>query len=367
MPRVLTVDDSRAIRSIVGKQLTELGCEYEDAEDGQQGLNKLAASRFDLVILDVTMPVMDGPTMLAQMRARGDKTPVLMLTSESKGSIVAGVMKSGISDYILKPFQPDELRAKIRKVIKLPEPAAGAPAAAAGAKTPADVLLVDDIENVAKRFRTLLPAHFSMEHSTTSAQAVALCRERTFRVVLLDSEMPETDMAVFFKQLRILQPQATFLSMPLRTAKGAEAEAKEHGYESVLYKPFDPAEIEDMVQRLLDSQDPLKMEENIITINKFSGRDDKMERYFRDLTALLEKAVDDIAAACFDSVMIDIGHAPLKAERLPKLVLTLSERAARAGLAIRLVGTHETQQLLKSFADTGNVPFYESVAAAKAA
>ena len=108
MPRVLTVDDSSTIRTIISKNLSELGFEIEQAEDGQQALGKLEEIVVDLILLDVTMPVMDGPTMLEQLRATGNKTPVIMLTSESKRSIVSGAVKLGIEDYILKPFKPEE-------------------------------------------------------------------------------------------------------------------------------------------------------------------------------------------------------------------------------------------------------------------
>lgn len=117
MPAILTVDDSRAVRSIVGKQVKGLGFDLLEAEDGVEGLERLAAAHVDLVLLDVNMPNMDGPTMLRKMRERGDQTPVIMLTSESTRSIVAGAIQQGISDYILKPFKPEELREKILSVL----------------------------------------------------------------------------------------------------------------------------------------------------------------------------------------------------------------------------------------------------------
>ena len=126
MPAILTVDDSRAVRTIVGKQVKELGFEVLEAEDGVQGLEQLAQAQVDLVLLDVTMPNMDGPTMLQKMREGGNGTPVIMLTSESKRSIVAGAMKVGISDYILTPFKPEELREKMLNVLRA-EPGAGEP------------------------------------------------------------------------------------------------------------------------------------------------------------------------------------------------------------------------------------------------
>src|ERR1051325_6859421 len=144
MPRILTIDDSSTIRSIITKQMTDLGFEVDHAEDGQQGLAKLKEISVDLILLDVTMPVMDGPTMLARLRETGNKTPVIMLTSESKRSVVATAMKIGIDDYILKPFKPEELRAKIGKALRLgspgvppARPAAPPPAAPEGTPAPA--------------------------------------------------------------------------------------------------------------------------------------------------------------------------------------------------------------------------------------
>ena len=119
MPRILTVDDSLTIRSLIARQMTELGHEIEHAEDGQQALTKLESMTVDLILLDVTMPVMDGPTMLGKLRATGNRTPVIMLTSESKRTIVSGAVKLGIEDYILKPFKPEELRAKVSKALHI--------------------------------------------------------------------------------------------------------------------------------------------------------------------------------------------------------------------------------------------------------
>src|SRR5436305_2432849 len=120
--RVLTVDDSRAIRMIVSKVIAEIGFDIDEAEDGEQGLAKLEEVQYDLVILDVTMPVLDGPGMLTRMRGAGNKTPVLMLTSESKRSIVSELMKLKIEDYILKPFKNDELKAKIARILRAKDP-----------------------------------------------------------------------------------------------------------------------------------------------------------------------------------------------------------------------------------------------------
>src|SRR5690242_2919253 len=195
MPIVLTVDDSRAVRTIVSKQVRDLGFDVAEAEDGVQGLSKLAECQYDLVILDVTMPNLDGPGMLQKMRDAGNATPVIMLTSESKRSIIAGAMKSGITDYILKPFKPEELRNKILSVLQggggvedvvASDQPGGAPAAGISPSAPApregaakqfcDVMVVDDMENVHKRLRGMLPNHLGMNGFTSAQSALASAR-----------------------------------------------------------------------------------------------------------------------------------------------------------------------------------------------
>src|SRR5689334_13195236 len=97
--------------------MRDLQFEVLQAEDGAKGLEVLASRQVDVVLLDVTMPVMDGPAMLRELRARGDRTPVILMTSECRRSIVAEALSLGLDEFILKPFKPDELRAKIFKAL----------------------------------------------------------------------------------------------------------------------------------------------------------------------------------------------------------------------------------------------------------
>ena len=119
MASILIVDDEEQVRHLMAGVLAEIGYDVREAGSGQEGLALYRERPADLVIMDITMPVMDGPEMLKRMREAGNKTPVIMLTSESKRSIISELMKQGIDDYILKPFKPEELRAKVAKSLKL--------------------------------------------------------------------------------------------------------------------------------------------------------------------------------------------------------------------------------------------------------
>ncbi|MGC3998690.1 MAG: response regulator [Anaeromyxobacter sp.] len=343
MPAILTVDDSRAVRTIVGKQVKELGFEVLEAEDGIQGLEQLANAQVDLVLLDVTMPNMDGPTMLQKMREGGNQTPVIMLTSESKRSIVAGAMKVGISDYILKPFKPEELRSKVLAVLQgesgadavadaAPPPAAvAAPAGGGMTAVPdgpgptaggaggrfVDIIVVDDMENVHKKLRSMLPGHVSLNAYTSAQQALTACRERVYRVVLVDTEIPDVNSAVLAQQLRVLQPHAAVVALALRTSNDVTKEVKEQGFDDVLFKPFRPEVIDDFLLRYFDNQDFLQVEDNVLKVAPFTGRADRVERFYGRLHGVFPDALEKVAAACYDEVVLDWAARRWRATACP--------------------------------------------------
>jgi DNA-binding response OmpR family regulator len=377
MPIVLTVDDSRAVRTIVSKQVRDLGFEVQEAEDGVQGLAKLADTRFDLVILDVTMPNMDGPTMLAKLREGGNTTPVIMLTSESKRSVVAGAMKSGITDYILKPFKPEELRAKILAVMQgddgavqaAPAGGAAAPAAAPApaGKEPVDLLLVDDMENVHKRLRGMVPQALTMKAFTTGPAALSAARDAACKVVIVDTEIPEVNSAVLAQQLKVLQPGATFVALALRTANDQTKELKEQGFADVLYKPFTQDHVEDFLAQYFDNQDSLVAQENVLRVAPFTGKPERLEKWFGRLGQLFPTVLSQLAAACHDSVVVDLGTMPPEGDRLAKLLISVSRQARDMGMELTLVGSPDTQKLLAGFEETSSMRFCASVEEARAA
>lgn len=380
MPRVMTVDDSRAVRSIIAKQLATLQCEIDEAEDGQQALERLQDISVDLILLDVTMPVMDGPTMLAKLREQGNTTPVVMLTSESKRSIVAEAMRQGIDDYILKPFKPEELVDKVRRALKLGNegapaqerresvvaPSGGGATASSEGKQFIDVMVIDDMENVGKRVRSLLPPHVTM-HSVTSAQAgVAACRERVCRVILIDYDLPDVNSGQLADQLRVIEPHAVFIALALKAAnvKAFMEEARSKGFIDVLFKPISPESVEDFMLQYFDKQDLLARVENVLTVSGYTGRVDRSERYFKRLEGLFTAELEIIASACFEDVVVDLSKVTANVDRLPRLLAEVNERAGEVGLKVRLLGSGELQKVLSGYEETKGLAFCSDVAAA---
>lgn len=389
MPKILTVDDSRAIRMIVSKQVTELGFEVEEAEDGNEGLKRLQNGRFDLVLLDVTMPNLDGPGMLTQMRERNDQTPVVMLTSESKTSIVTALMKMGISDYILKPFKPEALRVKLLKALKLPadyvatagpakteapRPEAPPPAPASqGAAVSAtrggkvDILVIDDMENVHKKLRSLIPSTLSVDGCLNAAEGIALTRVRSYRVILIDADIPDTNVPSLIKQMRLLQPEAAFLGLALRSANNLLKEMRDLGFDNVLTKPFNPEEFDSMTdQYFAGNQELITQQDNVIRMNAFHGKDDRILRHYTRLGEAVKAAVEQLGAACYDEAIIDATLLPLvEGSGTAQFISQILETSSKIGVAIHLVASAEVARLLKGFQETKDLRCHSTLEAAR--
>jgi len=365
---------------MIVRQLTEWQLEVDEAEDGIKGLEKLEEMEYDLVLLDVTMPEMDGPTMLAKMRELGNKTPVLMLTSESKRSIIADAMKLGIEDYILKPFKPEELRAKIGKVltnlrapgdavapaasaVAAPAPAAaGGPSGEPGGRKFVDVLLVDDMDNVHKKLRSLLPEQISMDACTNAQAALQLVRERVYRVVIIDNVIPDVNSAALMNQIRAFQSRATMLSLVLRSTEATAAEeARRDGYDDVLFKPLTDDVIDVFVTTYFDSSEILTVDGDSMKVGAFTGREEALERYYSQLAQRMKSDLAQIAEACFEEVEVDTLKMPIRPEPTIKLLMGLSEEAKKLGLGVRVKGKDDLGKLLAGFAETASIPF-QSVA-----
>ncbi|WP_103383689.1 response regulator transcription factor [Pseudonocardia dioxanivorans] len=120
--RVLVVDDDRAIRDSLERALGLEGYEIGVAVDGVEALTMLRRESFDALVLDVMMPGVDGLGVCRVLRADGDRTPVLMLTARVETSERVAGLDAGADDYLPKPFELDELLARLRALLRRAAP-----------------------------------------------------------------------------------------------------------------------------------------------------------------------------------------------------------------------------------------------------
>ncbi|MFC9995158.1 response regulator transcription factor [Nocardia sp. NPDC127526] len=124
--RVLVVDDEAAVREALVRALDSEGYETRWAGDGATALTEVAGWRPEVVVLDVLMPFMDGLTACRTLRGRGDRTPILMLTARDAVADRIEGLDAGADDYLVKPFDLDELLARVRALVRRTYPEDGA-------------------------------------------------------------------------------------------------------------------------------------------------------------------------------------------------------------------------------------------------
>ena len=120
MMRILAADDSASMRDMVRMSLGSAGFEVMSAENGDEALRLAAQTAFDLVLLDVNMPVRDGFEVIRALRAEPQyrHTPILMLTTESSADRKREGKTAGATGWIVKPFDPAQLIATVHRVLR---------------------------------------------------------------------------------------------------------------------------------------------------------------------------------------------------------------------------------------------------------
>ncbi len=116
--KILVIDDDRALRDALRRALSLAGYEVDVAENGQHGLSQVASGAPDAVVLDVGMPDIDGLEVCRRLRGAGNRLPVLMLTARDAVHDRIEGLDAGADDYLVKPFDVGELRARLRALLR---------------------------------------------------------------------------------------------------------------------------------------------------------------------------------------------------------------------------------------------------------
>jgi DNA-binding response OmpR family regulator len=136
-PRILLVDDEQPIQTLLSFPLQRDGYEVVAASDGREALARFAEQRFDLVVLDVMLPRMDGLEVCRRLRAQRERVPIIMLSAKSEEIDKVLGLELGADDYITKPFSVREFRSRVKAALRR---AAMARSAEDGDEKPIEVL-----------------------------------------------------------------------------------------------------------------------------------------------------------------------------------------------------------------------------------
>jgi CheY-like chemotaxis protein len=319
MRRVLIVDDSALVRASIQNALERFGFECGHAEHGQAALTKARSGTWDLIFLDVVMPVMDGPTALRALRDDGDQTPVVLVTSVSTAAVVSTAIKLGNVQYIAKPFTPDLIVALTLRTLRL-DPTTLPP--------PPRVLVQHTDPGLPVRLTKLLPPHVVVDTSPALAESVEIVGRHPYAAVLLESDDDLEEVDAMAGVLRANAPVAGVFAISERGRADAPWSPSE-ALDGVLPRTLDAALIKGFLYGLYVRP--------LVTLTgtalRIAGYQGPAAHHGAYLAAVERLVLDHCQRANLTDVKIDARHLPLAPDEAVTVIARLDATLRGLGIA----------------------------------
>ncbi|MDX1952370.1 MAG: response regulator [Verrucomicrobiota bacterium] len=360
--KILTVDDSKTIRMIVAKAFKPFDCEVLEASNGVEGLAIAGMEKPDLLILDLTMPIMDGVEMLGRFKTNPElKTiPVIMLTAEAGRENVIKIAKMGVRDYLVKPFKEEVLAERVCRIIDLKK-------IENGPKTkrfddPLQILVVDDKPAIHEQIRLGLSETRWTVTGCVSSEEAAVFPGALPDIILVSLSLPENAALTFFHSVKA-NPRTKNIpvfGLCVKTAVDDQSRAQQSGFAGVITKPIDYEDLKGKISRVLSLDTSYRYfdsHDNILVI--------KLPPVLTPLIANevslhLRTKISEAVDSGFEKVIMDMSQT-LKADiTLIKIGIEVSQLCQELSLKYRMVGSNGIYNECKNYEETKDWRFEKS-------
>lgn len=367
--KILSVDDSKTVRIIIKKAFKNYDCEILEAANGVEGLAIANKEPPDVILLDVTMPVMDGVEMLTKLKSDPNlkAVPVVMLTAEGGKDNVLKIAKIGVRDYIVKPFKEDVLVQKVGRIIDL-KPITDAPSKNKSIFDPAKLLVVEDKPAIFAQIQEgLKHTPWQVHGVATTGEAIDYCGANAVDLIMISLSLPEDAAFTLFRVLRTsLKTKYTpIFGLVVKTDSAAQQQAQQVGFTGIATKPLDLPDLESKIARAMNL--------------------DTSERYFRiesdtfvmrlpeactpsviaEVGTYLRGKVSDAVDSGINRAVFDLHEVKRLDMQLIKLLLTAMQTCREVALNYTLVGSGPVVAECKGYEDTKGWQFHETIEEAR--
>lgn len=335
--KILVVEDDRIDRMIAVQALGK-HFDVDQAADGVEGLEKATEGTYDLIMLDVEMPEMDGREMLRALRDKGIETPVILLTGEVRTSVIGELMGYGISNYIVKPVPPHELVAKaslmLKEILSANESDETKTELRALADLSLQVLLVDDMESVEESLQEHLPEGVMLRAARTRDAAVEQIHLEPWDFVFVDMEIPQVHTVELALSLKSQCGTARVIGLFLRDASYAKDDARRYGLDGYVYKPFDKREMRVLLSdHRREGQRLVLVDGNVMNFAEFPEDAQEHDDHLSRVLVIAQEKCRLVAAGCYSELTLCLSSNP-PTECLSKLIDSLKVYCEGLGLKL---------------------------------
>lgn len=367
--KILTVDDSRAVRIIVKKSFKTYNVEIVEAANGVEGLAMASKSTPDLILLDVTMPVMDGVEMLTKLKA--DPTlktiPVIMLTAEAGREMVLKIAKLGIRDYIVKPFKEDILTEKVGRIIDL-RPITEQSNKKKTLSDRIDVLVVEDkpaiIDQIKRGFKN---PTWQVHGVASTGETIDFCQKTIPDIILISLSLPDESAYTLFRLLRsnMKTKYVPVFGLAVKTDLHAQQQAQQFGFTSIVTKPIDFEELESKIAKAINldtSERYFAFEEDYLIVHMPESTSSSA---MNEISTYLKPKISEAVDNGYSKLIFDV-HT-VKNVNMPfiKLLVEAMGICRELTLSYSLVGNPTVAGECKGFEESKDWVFHSSIEEAK--
>jgi len=350
---------------IVAKALKPYDCMVLEAEDGVAGLVMAKRNKPDVILLDYTMPVMDGFEALGRLRADPElkTTPVIMLTAEAGRNTVIKIANLGVRDYLIKPFKDELLIERVLRVVplKLKSEAAERPKRF---DDPIRILVLDDKPAIVAQIRgALTDTPWGVTDTDQPGQAFNRCLDPGADIVLASLSLPNDGAYTFFQELRHHANTAAIrvLGMSIRTATEEQARAQQAGFTGNISKPIDAEELRSKIARAL------KLENTYKFFKEFEGGlamilpKNSHENFGEALLTRLDRLLGATVEAGGDRLVVDLSAVEEVDMEVVKLVISAIESCSKLSMKHTVVAKGAAKMVCRKFEDSNSWSFVDSL------
>jgi two-component system cell cycle response regulator len=369
-PKILTVDDSKTIRLIVAKAFKPFDCDVFEASNGIEGLSAAANDRPDLIILDLTMPLMDGAEMLAKLKANPElkAIPVIMLTAEAGRDTVLRIARLGVRDYLIKPFKEDALVDRAGRVIELR--LKGSALQVKRFDDALNILVVDDKPAIIEQIRAgFAETPWLVHPRSTVAQAMEFCATTIPDAALVSLSLPDSGGFTAFQMLRAStrMKHLPVFALSVKTALEEQSRAQQSGFTGIVTKPIDADDLKMKVARSLNLDTSYKYFESREGVLVLKIPPSYTPYVANEVGVHLRNKISEAVDSGVDKMIVDMSQVKKADVSVIKLGLNVWQLCEELSLKQRLIGSHAVMLECRNYEETKDWHFEGSFDEALAA
>jgi len=367
--KILTVDDSKTVRIIVKKAFKTYDCDIIEASNGVEGLATAAKETPDVILLDVTMPVMDGVEMLTKLKSdpalKG--IPVIMLTAEGGRDNVIKIAKIGVRDYVVKPFREEVLVEKVGRIIDL-KPLSESPTKVKSILDNATILVVEDKPAIVLQIQEgLKRTPWTIQGVNTTGEAIDFCNRTQPDLVIISLTLPDEAAFTLFRFIRtnVKTKYTPIFGLVVKTELQAQQQAQQVGFTSIVTKPMDIPELEAKISKAMNldtSQRYFSIEKEIFLVRL---PEVTTQMVVNEVSTYLKPKMSEAVDGGLSKVVIDLHELKRLDMIVIKLMFQTMQLCRELALQFALVGNAQLASECKAFEDTKAWQFFDSIDEAK--